>query len=204
MMKLPHYFIMIFFTSVLSSAFAGDIEKGKEKSATCAACHGSAGVSMNPEWPKLAGQHAKYLETQLYEFQKGPDGSRNNAIMYGIALALSKEDIEDISAYYASLDVSIGLTDDAFLKDGQNIYRGGNMEYKIQACMACHGPNGQGNSLAGIPSLSGQHSEYIYQQLKKFQSTDRANDYNKMMRNIASRMSDKEMKAVAKYLEGLY
>ncbi len=203
-MKLPHYFIMIFFTSVLSSAFAGDIEKGKEKSATCAACHGSAGVSMNPEWPKLAGQHAKYLETQLYEFQKGPDGSRNNAIMYGIALALSKEDIEDISAYYASLDVSIGLTDDAFLKDGQNIYRGGNMEYKIQACMACHGPNGQGNSLAGIPSLSGQHSEYIYQQLKKFQSTDRANDYNKMMRNIASRMSDKEMKAVAKYLEGLY
>lgn len=204
MMKLPHYFIMILFTSVLSSAFAGDIEKGKEKSVTCAACHGSAGVSMNPEWPKLAGQHAKYLETQLYEFQKGPDGSRNNAIMYGIALALSKEDIEDISAYYASLDVSIGLTDDAFLKDGQNIYRGGNMEYKIQACMACHGPNGQGNSLAGIPSLSGQHSEYIYQQLKKFQSTDRANDYNKMMRNIASRMSDKEMKAVAKYLEGLY
>ena len=203
-MKLPHYFIMIYFTSVLSSAFAGDIEKGKEKSATCAACHGSAGVSMNPEWPKLAGQHAKYLETQLYEFQKGPDGTRNNAIMYGIALALSKEDIEDISAYYASLDVSIGLTDDAYLKDGQNIYRGGNMEYKIQACMACHGPNGQGNSLAGIPSLSGQHSEYIYQQLKKFQSTDRANDYNKMMRNIASRMSDKEMKAVAKYLEGLY
>tara|TARA_B100000212_G_scaffold70162_1_gene49222 strand:+ start:285 stop:872 length:588 start_codon:yes stop_codon:yes gene_type:complete len=195
---------MIYFTSILSSAFAGDIEKGKEKSATCAACHGSAGVSMNPEWPKLAGQHAKYLETQLYEFQKGPDGTRNNAIMYGIALALSKEDIEDISAYYASLDVSIGLTDDAYLKDGQNIYRGGNMEYKIQACMACHGPNGQGNSLAGIPSLSGQHSEYIYQQLKKFQSTDRANDYNKMMRNIASRMSDKEMKAVAKYLEGLY
>ena len=204
MMKLPHYFIMIYFTSILSSAFAGDIEKGKEKSATCAECHGSAGVSMNPEWPKLAGQHAKYLETQLYEFQKGPDGTRNNAIMYGIALALSKEDIEDISAYYASLDVSIGLTDDAYLKDGQNIYRGGNMEYKIQACMACHGPNGQGNSLAGIPSLSGQHSEYIYQQLKKFQSTDRANDYNKMMRNIASRMSDKEMKAVAKYLEGLY
>ena len=203
-MKLPHYFIMICFTSILSSAFAGDIEKGKEKSATCVACHGSAGVSINPEWPKLAGQHAKYLETQLYEFQKGPDGTRNNAIMYGIALALSKEDIEDISAYYASLDVSIGLTDDAYLKDGQNIYRGGNMEYKIQACMACHGPNGQGNSLAGIPSLSGQHSEYIYQQLKKFQSTDRANDYNKMMRNIASRMSDKEMKAVAKYLEGLY
>ncbi len=204
MMKIPYYFVLIYFVATQSMLYAGDIEKGKEKSATCVACHGNAGISLNPEWPKLAGQHAKYLETQLYEFQKGPDGSRNNAIMYGIALALSEEDIQDISAYYASLENSIGLTDDSYLEDGQNIYRGGNMEYKIQACMACHGPNGQGNSLAGIPSLSGQHSEYIYQQLKKFQSTDRANDYNKMMRNIASRMSDEEMKAVAKYIEGLY
>ena len=124
--------------------------------------------------------------------------------MYGIALTLTDEDIEDISAYYASLDKTIGLTDDEYLNIGQSLYRGGNMEYKIQACIACHGPNGQGNSLAGIPSLSGQHSEYIYQQLKNFQSSDRSNDYNKMMRNIAERMSDEEMKSVASYIEGLY
>ncbi|MEC8169897.1 MAG: c-type cytochrome, partial [Pseudomonadota bacterium] len=74
----------------------------------------------------------------------------------------------------------------------------------IQACMACHGPNGQGNSLAGIPMLSGQYSEYIYTQLKNFQSDIRSNDHNKMMRNIVSRMSDKEMKAVSEYIEGLY
>ena len=203
-MKLPRFIIIVYFVCLSQISVAGDILKGKEKSVSCVACHGADGLSVNPVWPKLAGQHAKYLETQLYEFQKGADGLRNNAVMYGIALTLTDEDIEDISAYYASLDKTIGLTDDEHLNIGQSLYRGGNMEYKIQACIACHGPNGQGNSLAGIPSLSGQHSEYIYQQLKNFQSSDRSNDYNKMMRNIAERMSDEEMKSVASYIEGLY
>lgn len=203
-MKLPRFIIIVYFVCLSQISVAGDILKGKEKSVSCVACHGADGISVNPVWPKLAGQHAKYLETQLYEFQKGADGLRNNAVMYGIALTLTDEDIEDISAYYASLDKTIGLTDDEYLNIGQSLYRGGNMEYKIQACIACHGPNGQGNSLAGIPSLSGQHSEYIYQQLKNFQSSDRSNDYNKMMRNIAERMSDEEMKSVASYIEGLY
>ena len=183
---------------------AGDIDSGKMKSASCAACHGDNGVSANPVWPKLAGQNAKYLSTQLYEFRKGSNGNRNNAVMYGIAAVLSDEDIEDLSAYYESLEKSVGTVDDNYLEQGQNMYRGGNLEYNIQACMACHGPNGQGNSLAGIPMLSGQHSEYIYTQLKNFQSDIRSNDHNKMMRNIVSRMSDKEMKAVSEYIEGLY
>ena len=183
---------------------AGDIDNGKMKSVSCAACHGDNGVSVNPIWPKLAGQNAKYLSTQLYEFRKGSNGNRNNAVMYGIAAVLSDEDIEDLSAYYESLEKSIGTVDDKYLEQGQNMYRGGNLEYNIQACMACHGPNGQGNSLAGIPMLSGQHSEYIYTQLKNFQSDIRSNDHNKMMRNIVSRMSDKEMKAVSEYIEGLY
>ncbi len=183
---------------------AGDIENGKLKSASCAACHGDNGVSANPVWPKLAGQNAKYLASQLYEFRKGSDGNRNNAVMYGIAAVLSDDDIEDLSAYYESLDKSIGTVNDDYLIQGQNMYRGGNLEYNIQACMACHGPNGQGNSLAGIPMLSGQHSEYIYSQLKNFQNDKRSNDHNKMMRNIVSRMSDKEMKAVSEYIEGLY
>ena len=183
---------------------AGDVDNGKLKSVSCAACHGDNGVSANPIWPKLAGQNAKYLSTQLYEFRKGSNGNRNNAVMYGIAVVLSDEDIEDLSAYYESLDKSIGTVDDKYLVHGQNMYRGGNLEYGIQACMACHGPNGQGNSLAGIPMLSGQHSEYIYSQLKNFQNDKRSNDHNKMMRNIVSRMSDKEMKAVSEYIEGLY
>ncbi|MBT3548681.1 MAG: cytochrome c4 [Gammaproteobacteria bacterium] len=183
---------------------AGDIAKGKEKSITCVACHGEAGVSPSPVWPKLAGQHESYLSAQLHEFKKGPDGKRNNAIMYGISVALSSEDIDDLSAYYSSLSKSIGTTADKSFKLGQNIYRGGNMEYKIQACIACHGPNGDGNGPAAIPVLSGQHAEYVYLQLKNFQKDIRSNDSNKMMRNIVHRMTDNEMKSVAQYIQGLH
>jgi len=204
-MKKIHKYIIISATLIFSNnVFAADIDKGKEKSVTCVACHGQNGVSVNPLWPKLAGQHASYLKSQLYEFQKGINGNRNNAIMYGISVVLSEEDIDDISAYYSSLETSIGTTADEYLVKGQNIYRGGNMEYKIQACISCHGPNGQGNKPAAIPALSGQHAQYIYQQLKNFQLKNRANDMNKMMRNIVHRMSEEEMKAVAQYIQGLY
>ena len=204
-MKKIHKYIIISAILIFSNnVFAADIDKGKEKSVTCVVCHGQDGVSVNPLWPKLAGQHASYLKSQLYEFQKGPNGNRNNAIMYGISVVLSEEDIDDISAYYASLETSIGTTADEYLIKGQNIYRGGNMEYKIQACISCHGPNGQGNNPAAIPVLSGQHAQYIYQQLKNFQLKNRTNDMNKMMRNIVHRMSEEEMKAVAQYIQGLY
>ena len=204
MNKISLYIATLFFTIFAANISAGDITKGKEKSITCVACHGQDGISVSPIWPKLAGQHQSYLASQLHEFKKGPEGKRNNAIMYGISLALSNEDIDDLSAYYASLDKSIGTTADDSFKLGQNIYRGGNMEYKIQACIACHGPNGDGNGPAAMPVLSGQHAEYIYSQLKNFQSSMRSNDPNKMMRNIVHRMTDEEMKSVAQYIQGLH
>ena len=123
-------------------------------------------------------------------------GSEINRVLFN--------NIDDLSAYYASLVKSIGITEDKSFKLGQNIYRGGNMEYKIQACIACHGPNGDGNSPAGIPVVSGQHAEYIYSQLKNFQASIRSNDSNKMMRNIVHRMTDEEMKAVSQYIQGLH
>ena len=194
----------IFLALILINPAYSDVEKGKELSASCAACHGDDGISLNPVWPKLAGQNPKYLASQLHEFKKGPNGNRNNAVMYGIAVNLSDQDIEDLSEYYSSLKSSVGLTKDEYLELGRNIYRGGNMEIKMQACISCHGPNGQGNYAAAIPMLSGQHSQYTYQQLKNFQTSMRSNDYNKMMRNIVHRMTDEEMKAVASYIEGLY
>ena len=194
----------IFLALILINPAYSDVEKGKELSASCAACHGDDGISLNPVWPKLAGQNPKYLASQLHEFKKGPDGNRNNAVMYGIAVNLSNQDIEDLSEYYSSLKSTVGLTKDEYLELGRNIYRGGNMEIKMQACISCHGPNGQGNYAAAIPMLSGQHSQYTYQQLKNFQTSMRSNDYNKMMRNIVHRMTDEEMKAVASYIEGLY
>ena len=194
----------IFLALILINPAYSDVEKGKELSASCAACHGDDGISLNPVWPKLAGQNPKYLASQLHEFKKGSDGNRNNAVMYGISVNLSDQDIEDLSEYYSSLKSTVGLTKDEYLELGRNIYRGGNMEIKMQACISCHGPNGQGNYAAAIPMLSGQHSQYTYQQLKNFQTSMRSNDYNKMMRNIVHRMTDEEMKAVASYIEGLY
>ena len=194
----------IFLALIIINPAYSDVEKGKELSASCAACHGDDGISLNPVWPKLAGQNPKYLASQLHEFKKGSDGNRNNAVMYGISVNLSDQDIEDLSEYYSSLKSSVGLTKDEYLELGRNIYRGGNMEIKMQACISCHGPNGQGNYAAAIPMLSGQHSQYTYQQLKNFQTSMRSNDYNKMMRNIVHRMTDEEMKAVASYIEGLY
>jgi len=205
-MKFLSILAIIFFVTInlINPAYSSDIDKGKALSASCAACHGDNGISVNPVWPKLAGQNPKYLASQLYEFRKGAEGNRNNAVMYGIAVTLSDSDIEDLSAYYASLKSNVGLTQDKYLELGRDMYRGGNMDIKIQACISCHGPNGQGNYAAAIPMLSGQHSQYTYQQLKNFQSSMRSNDYNKMMRNIVHRMTDEEMKAVASYIEGLY
>ncbi|MEL0280114.1 MAG: c-type cytochrome [Gammaproteobacteria bacterium] len=205
-MKFLSILAIVFFVTInlINPAYSSDIDKGKELSASCAACHGDNGISVNPVWPKLAGQNPKYLASQLYEFRKGAEGNRNNAVMYGIAVTLSDSDIEDLSAYYASLKSNVGLTQDKYLELGRDMYRGGNMDIKIQACISCHGPNGQGNYAAAIPMLSGQHSQYTYQQLKNFQSSMRSNDYNKMMRNIVHRMTDEEMKAVASYIEGLY
>ena len=204
MNKLSLYITTAFLMVLSISIQAADLIKGKEKSVACVACHGQEGISPSPVWPNLAGQHAGYLSKQLYEFKQGANGNRNNSIMYGISLTLSDDDISDLSAYYASLDNAIGTTSDKYLTLGQNVYRGGNMEYKIQACIACHGPAGKGNGPAKIPSLSGQHADYLYSQLKNFQSGMRSNDPNKMMRNIVHRMTDEELKAVSDYIQGLY
>ncbi len=199
--KLSIYLLIV---TVFINPVYSDVSKGKELAETCVACHGNDGISLNPIWPKLAGQNPKYLATQLHEFKKGPDGNRNNAVMYGIAMTLTDANINDLAEYYATLKPNVGLTKDDYLELGRNIYRGGNMEIRMQACISCHGPNGQGNYAAAIPMLSGQHSQYTYQQLKNFQASKRSNDYNKMMRNIVHRMTDEEMKAVASYIEGLY
>ncbi len=87
---------------------AGDPEAGKAKAASCAACHGADGNSVNPEWPKLAGQHEAYLAKQLYYFQ---DGERENATMKGMVLNLSDQDMQDIAAFYASQKTTIGEAD---------------------------------------------------------------------------------------------
>jgi cytochrome c553 len=179
---------------------AGDATAGKQKSASCAACHNADGNSTNGEWPKLAGQGAKYAAKQLREFKSG---ERANAIMSGMAAPLSDQDMEDLAAYFASQTITGGEADPELVELGQALYRGGNLASGVSACSACHGPDGAGNPEAGFPALGGQHAQYTETQLKAFRSMERANDAGQMMRNTAMRMTDAEIKAVASYIQGL-
>lgn len=171
----------------------------------CAACHAADGNSVLPANPKLAGQFPEYLHKQLANFKPaaGKKAERDNAVMAGMVANLSDADMRDLAAYYASQKLK---PETAKSKDlaaqGQKIYRGGNIATGVAACAGCHGPDG-----AGIPSqyprIAGQYAEYIEAQLKAFKAGARANDANAMMRGVAAKMTDPEIKAVAEYVAGL-
>lgn len=200
-MKNTLFIIPLFACLVSAPLFAmGDAAAGKEKSASCAACHGADGNSAAPNFPKIAGQHAGYLYKQLAEFK---NGKRENATMAGLVASLSNADMQDLAAYYASQTGSKGTTAEDQLAMGRMIYRAGNTTTGVSACAACHGPNGTGNPQANFPSLGGQHAAYTEDQLKQFSKSKRANDAGSMMRVIARKMSEAEMKAVAEYIQSL-
>jgi cytochrome c553 len=182
----------------------GDATAGQGKAAVCAACHGADGNSVVPNWPKLAGQHAAYLERQLILVKAG---KRPIPEMAGIAMSLSEQDMADLAAYFATQQVKAGLTDEALLAQGELLYRSGNPATDIPACMSCHGPAGEGNPLSGYPSLAGQHSAYSEKMLKGFRAGQMWGEddaSSKMMTEVAKRLSDDEIKAVSNYLQGLY
>lgn len=175
-----------------------DLAKGQAAAATCVACHTADGSRGAPANPILAGQHPEYLAKQLHEFKSG---KRKNAIMQGMAAALSEDDIRNIAAFYASKQAKPGAArNKATVLQGEQIWRGGIADRKIAACSGCHGPAG-----AGIPSqyprLAGQHADYTEAQLIAFRSGARAN--NAQMTGIAAKMNDAEIKAVADYIAGL-
>lgn len=180
---------------------AGDAVQGKTKSATCAGCHGADGNSVNPEWPSLAGQHPKYIEKQLREFKAG---ERSNATMAPMAASLSEQDQADLAAYFSSQQGKQGAADESLVELGQKIYRGGNPTTGVAACIGCHGPTGKGNPAANFPLISGQHAKYIVNQLFAFKKNERKNDAGKMMRTIAGKMNEDEIRAVASYVQGLH
>lgn len=184
----------------VSITHAADIEAGKAKTQLCAGCHGADGNSANPIWPKLAGQHASYIAKQLRDFKAA---KRTDPTMQGMAATVQDADIENIAAYFESQSPTAANFNKDLLEKGQNIYRGGITSISVPACMSCHSPSGEGNGPAVFPALKSQHPEYIVAQLQKFKSDARANDAGKMMRNVANRMSDEEMQAVAAYIAAM-
>jgi len=188
--------------ALAGSAFAvGNAEAGKAKAQVCFGCHGVNGASTTPNFPKLSAQHASYVAKELHDFKAG---NRKDPIMSAQAAGLSSQDVDDLAAFFAKQQVSLGGADKTLVKQGEKIYRGGIKDKKVPACMACHGPTGSGNPAAKFPRLGGQHAEYIAKTMGDFRSGTRSNDPNKMMRDIAGRMSDADIKAVAAYIQGLH
>jgi len=185
-----------------ASLVDGSADAGKARALTCTACHGADGNSINPEWPSLAGQHPKYLINTLHGFQSG---QRKNILMSAQANALDDQAIEDLAAFFATQTPHKRTADPALVDQGERLYRGGDLDKGISACMACHGPTGRGNPGAGYPLLAGQHAAYIVNQLKAYRAGERQTDAekNQVMRNIAALMNDKDIRAVAAYIQGL-
>lgn len=182
------------------AAAKGDAAAGKAKSAVCGACHGMDGNSVNPEWPKLAGQHESFIVKQLQNFKSK---ERDDATMFPQTMNLSEQDMNDLAAYFSGQTQTPGQADVTQVELGEAVYRGGNSATGVSACIGCHGPTGAGNPAAKFPRLAGQHGAYTKAQLLKFRVGGRNNDAGKMMRNIAVRMNDAEIEAVAQYIAGL-
>ena len=180
----------------------GDAAAGQAKTAVCGACHNPDGNSLAPNFPKLAGQGERYLEKQLHDIKSG---KRTVLEMTGMLEPFSDQDLADIATYFASQKGSVGAADPALVARGEALYRGGDVAKGLPACTGCHSPNGIGNAPAGFPHLSGQHAQYVTKQLTDFREGDRSNDGDAMtMRTIASKLSNKDIAALASYIQGLH
>lgn len=180
----------------------GSVEAGQAKSVPCAACHGPDGNSVNPQWPSLAGQSARYIVQQLQAFK---NGERSDPLMTPQAMMLSEEDMRNLAVYYAAQEPAPKtVADVSLLEKGQALYRGGDPESGAAACSACHGPTGRGNPAAAYPMLCGQYAPYVAKQLRDYASGQRKSDQpTRMMREIAVRLSEDDIVALASYVQGL-
>jgi cytochrome c553 len=174
---------------------------GQSKTIVCGACHGPDGNSLVPVFPNLAGQGERYLLKQLHEIK---DGKRVVPEMTGLLVPLSDQDLADIAAYYAGQKVSAVAADPDLAAQGEALFRGGKLEQGVPACIGCHSPNGAGIPSAGFPQLSGQHAAYIKKQLTAFREGYRTNDGDTLvMRAIASKLSNRDIDALAAFIQGL-
>ena len=208
-MKLSAYLLLtaVLATACLAAQASGpkqvaakpDLAAGEAKfTAACAACHGADGNSAVPANPKLANQHPEYINKQLQEFKAG---KRANAIMQGLAAGLSDDDMRNIAYWLASQKAKPGAAKDKELVAlGERIYRGGIADRHVSACAGCHTPNGSGIP-SQYPRLSGQHADYTVAQLTSFRDGVRKNSVQ--MSQVAAKLNDREIRALADYVAGL-
>lgn len=181
----------------------GDVAAGETKAAACVACHGPAGNSAAPTFPKLAGQSSKYLYEQMVAFKSG---KRNNPIMMPQASSQSDQDMRNLAAYFAAQKAGPGVASKASVAIAEKIYRAGIPAKGVPACAACHGPSGAGSAASGFPRIGGQHATYTSGALQRLRGTyaESLPEGNvKMMASIASKLSEQEVEALASYINGL-
>ena len=177
----------------------GDPAAGQAKSQICAACHGLDGNSLMPQNPVLAGQVPGYIAQQLAQFKSGV---RKNAIMAGMIQVLSEQDMQDLDAWFSSQTApprTVSADDLELAHTGEKLYRGGDSEMSVPACMGCHGPAGFGIP-PNYPRLTGQWSTYLEEQLLAFKDGRRASP---IMGPIAFRLSAEQIKTLALYMSAL-
>jgi cytochrome c553 len=189
-----------------AQALAQDTAKAQSIAAqVCAACHAADGNSTAPANPKIAGQIPEYLHKQLLDFkaQGGKKPARESPIMMGMVANLSEADMKGLAAFYGGQKLKpAAASDKNLVAAGQRLWRGGNAATGVPACAGCHGPAGAGMP-AQYPRIAGQYADYVAAQLKAFKEGGRANDPNGMMRGVAARLTDREIRAVAEYAAGL-
>ena len=187
-------------------AVKGDPAKAQQLvKQVCSSCHNNDGNSTIPVNPVIAAQHPEYLYKQLLNFKAegGKPAERPSPVMTGIVAPLSPEDLANAALYFGGQQAKPqSARDPDLVKMGQGIYRGGIQAKGVPACASCHAPNGAGIP-AQFPRVSGQHAQYSSDQLKAFRAGARANDANRMMRTIAAKLSDREIEALAQYMQGL-
>ena len=191
---------------IAGSLHAQDAQRGQQiASQVCAACHGADGNSVAAVNPKIAGQFPDYLHKQLNDFKAGEKKkpARESPVMTPQVAKLSDADMKNLAAYYSGQTLKPAAAADKDLAAlGQKIWRGGIASSSVPACAGCHGPAGAGIP-AQYPRLSGQFADYLAAQLKGFKEGARANDSNGVMRGVAARMTEREIRAVAEYAAGL-
>lgn len=220
--KLLALSISLVFTAASTILHAeGSASAGKQKTAACAGCHGEKGNSAMPMFPKLSGQHPSYLVNQLIAFK---NGARNDATMQSMVLSSDDADFADMAAYYAEQKISTNAMPVLDSEDededsdekpnvssaqpdiktlmamGSDLYRNGDLTREVSACIACHGPYGEGNKPAAFPALKSQHADYLIKSLKDYKAGVRSNNPDNIMRMIAKKMTETEIQAVSYHI----
>jgi len=187
-----------------AAAIIGDAAAGATLAAACQACHGAQGEGLpTAGFPRLAGQSAVYLDKQLADYVSG---SRANAVMAPLAKTLDAKKRADLAAHFASLSppaaAGAAPADAQVLARGRLLARQGDEAKQLQACANCHGPDGRGESFAA-PYLAGQSASYLTAAIGEWKSGARKNDGGRLMAEVAGRLDDADIAAVAAYFQSV-